>query len=529
MDRRRLVTLIVALFAFTACATPTADYGQGGSINVSAAQATYVAAANVATAQAAQAQHTAVAQAEAERAWATAVAQSTRDTITLTAESVSIRATVQALDVVSTREAIASNATATAVSMVAEVERRIVSDEAARLAIQREKDRAAVQQGRIWSIVWQVVSVLVGVGLAAVGVAFAYATFQRTKPIIVRRSATAEADVLVYTNGGYRQLAPQRPMQTAGLLPAGDEVTAGARELPALPEGHVLIAGNTRSGKTTALRAVAKTRENVVILDPHYRPGTWPGLRVVGGGRDYESIQTFMAYMMDELRDRAQMRAMGGPDAPPLTVMTDEMPSITAALGNNANGVWQAWLREGWKFGLFFIIGTHSTRVKTLGIEGEGDVLVNFANVILLGKVARNEYPELVAGMQRPAVLIPAYDDPYPVVIPYDPAEDPDSPYFGQESAPPLITRPAPPQNNLPRPMTQAERDGRLLEPHLDRLTSPTNAGRVLGQLKGMLAEGVNPSAEMIDEARAALEWRVRNLGCEKARAVLEKARVRPS
>ena len=132
--------------------------------------------------------------------------------------------------------------------------------------------------------------------------------------------------------------------------------------------------------------------------------------------------------------------------------------------------------------------------------------------------------------MQRPAVLVPAYEDPYPVVIPYDPAEDPDSPYFGQDNGggdAPLITRPAPPRNNLPRPMTQAERDGKLLEPYLGQLTSPTNAGRVLGQLKGMLAEGVNPSAEMIEEARAALEWRVRNLGCEKAQAVMEKARTR--
>jgi len=403
--------------------------------------------------------------------------------------------------------------------MAAQVEQRLVADEAARLAIQRERERVAVRRDELWSAIWPVLVVVAAFAGLVVALAMAYAIYQRTRPVIIQRAAGYAPDVLIYSNGGYRQLASPRPMEAAGLLPAGNG--AHGRELPGLPEGHVLVAGPTRSGKSTALRAIAKERANVVVLDPHGSPGAWPNARMIGSGRDYESIATFMAYMMDELRDRAQMRAQGGEMPPPLTVLTDEMPSITAALGNNTNGVWQAWLREGWKFGLFFIVGTQSLRVRTLGIEGQGDVLDNFASVLVLGKLARQEFPELTQEQARPAVLMPAHEPPYAVVVPYQPEEDPNNDHAPQGTP----TIPQPRRERLPRPVTQAEHDGRLLEPHLESCTSPTNAARVLGQLKGVLAEGVNPSAEMVQEARDALLWRVRFLQCEKAQAVLDRAR----
>jgi hypothetical protein len=526
MDRQRpVLILLIALFVLVACAP--AQTGSGGYVpgpDVNAAQATYAAAVAQATAQA----RTDYMQATAVAAQSTAVAQSTRDMVTLTADAVSLRITMQAVDASSTRESIASNATATAVARVAQMEQRLIDDEAMRLSIQREKERVQIRNDELWAAIWPVLVVALAFVGAVLALAMAYGIYQRTRPIIIRRSETAEPDVLIHSNGGWRQLTAPRRMEGAGLLEAGTAVN-GVRELPSMPDGHVLIAGPTHSGKSTALRAIAKTRENIVVLDPHHRPGDWPNAQVIGGGRNFDAIAAFMAYMMDELNDRAQMMSVGDVIPPPMTVITDEMPAIAAALGQNTSVVWQSWLREGWKFGLFFIVGTQSLRVKTLGIEGQGDVLQNFANTLVLGKLAREEFPELVGGLERPAVLMPSHEPPYPVVIPYNPTEDPKSGAFGQAGGGPAITRPAPPQNNLPRPITQAERDGRLLEPYLDTLTSPTNAGRKLGELKGMLAEGVNPSAEMIEEARSALEWRVRNLGCDKAQRVLDKARTRVS
>jgi len=102
-----------------------------------------------------------------------------------------------------------------------------------------------------------------------------------------------------------------------------------------------------------------------------------------------------------------------------VTVATDEMPAIVSALGGEIGDVWREWLREGRKVGLFFVVSTQSTRVKTLGIQGEGDLLENFSYVLALGKVAASEYPDLVRGMERPAVIRTA-TGARPVIIPHE-------------------------------------------------------------------------------------------------------------
>jgi hypothetical protein len=89
-------------------------------------------------------------------------------------------------------------------------------------------------------------------------------------------------------------------------------------------------------------------------------------------------------------------------------------------------------MREGRKFGLYMAVVSQSTRVRTLGIEGEGDLLENFRHVLLLGKAAVSQYPELVAKLERPAVLRSGHNAPQPVIIPYDPRRDPDAPQFQQ-------------------------------------------------------------------------------------------------
>jgi hypothetical protein len=42
---------------------------------------------------------------------------------------------------------------------------------------------------------------------------------------------------------------------------------------------------------------------------------------------------------------------------------------------------------------MFFVVSTQSTRVRTLGIRGEGDLLENFNYVLVLGKLAVNPIP----------------------------------------------------------------------------------------------------------------------------------------
>lgn len=190
--------------------------------------------------------------------------------------------------------------------------------------------------------------------------------------------------------------------------------------LPTMPDGHVMVAGPTGAGKSNAIRAILTGRPNVVVLDPHAAPGNWNTPNVVGAGRDFPAIQGFMTWMLQELDRRAKLMAQGQKQFDTLTVATDEMPAIAQELGRGPAIVWRQWVREGRKFGLFFVVSTQSTRVKTLGIEGEGDLLENFKYVLLLGETAVGEYPELSQGMPRPAVL-KTLQGAQPVIIPHMP------------------------------------------------------------------------------------------------------------
>lgn len=199
-----------------------------------------------------------------------------------------------------------------------------------------------------------------------------------------------------------------------GQLPAGrPRVDAQAAEAPAeepipLPRirhGHVLVAGETGSGKSTALLSLLAARRRVVVLDPHSAGGDWGAAQVIGAGRNFEAIREYMGEMGRMLRERYEERADGQLDFEPLTVAVDEMPAIVGAIGREIETTWREWLREGRKVGLFLALSTQSTRVRTLGIEGERDLLENFSCVLVLGDLARQEYGPLVEGMERPAVL----------------------------------------------------------------------------------------------------------------------------
>lgn len=189
-------------------------------------------------------------------------------------------------------------------------------------------------------------------------------------------------------------------------------------DLPEIKEGHVLLAGETGSGKTTAMMAVLLPRQNVTILDPHDSGSTWGNSRVIGAGRNFEAISNYLMVMQKELETRFSQRANGRENFVPLTVATDELPSIISAIGKDFGIVWRAWIREGRKVGLFVVMATQSTRVQTMGIKGEGDLLENFNYIITLGKVAQTVYKDLVEGMERPAV-IHSVDGIFPVRIPY--------------------------------------------------------------------------------------------------------------
>lgn len=191
--------------------------------------------------------------------------------------------------------------------------------------------------------------------------------------------------------------------------------------LPQVRHGHVMVAGETDAGKSSAARVLLAARRRVVVLDPHsVGSSDWGSAPVIGAGRDFEAIREYMAEMRRLLHERYEQRAAGQIEFDPLTVAVDEMPAIVGAIGRDIETVWREWLREGRKVSLFLMLCTQSTRVKTLGIEGERDLLENFSYVLVLGDLARQEYGPLVVGMERPAILR-TRGRVRPVVIPQAP------------------------------------------------------------------------------------------------------------
>lgn len=433
------IIIILASFSFVACApagtpgvpgyavtSPYSDTPTPYAVGVSQAEATYQAAAQQAQIAAQQATNEAMQLTRqsgeataAAQAITTGTAQAVAQAQTATAESLAVRVTEYAISAQATSGAISVQATGTAVAQIAQAEQRLIEDEARRLALQREQEQAALEYQRrintlkpyLWGgLVFAVVIVAIG---------FTYRLYQRSRPVVI--NDVSGPRVLVPANS-YQVLSsparrPALPQPHAMLEAPATPVT-----LPPMTQGHILIAGETGSGKSTAMLAALKRRQHVIVLDPHDDNATWGQAQVVGGGRDFQAIGEYMEQMKHLLSDRYAQRAQGQKQFDPLTVATDEMPAIVAALGRGIDETWRMWLREGRKVGLFFVVSTQSTRVKTLGIKGEGDLLENFNYVVLLGKVAAGAYPDLVQGMERPAI-IRTVDGARPVTIPYEPPQ----------------------------------------------------------------------------------------------------------
>lgn len=146
------------------------------------------------------------------------------------------------------------------------------------------------------------------------------------------------------------------------------------------------ILGNSGSGKTQLAKYLANAvgAAQILVLDPHADPEDehypWNGLTVIS---DKPAILKQLDILLQLLDQR---------DKTPLVIIADEYPAIRAyakKVGSDvANEFILRYGSEARKFKKLPIFISQSGNVKSIGLDGQGDFLENFA-LIRLQKIAR--------------------------------------------------------------------------------------------------------------------------------------------
>lgn len=176
---------------------------------------------------------------------------------------------------------------------------------------------------------------------------------------------------------GHANQSPNTPL----LLPSTVENIPDL--LPILDKAQrVLIKAASNGGKTTLLQHIADRRHgSVIVLDSQSYPDKWPGkCKVVGTGSDHAAISValdnLIELMVKRYREIGEGLVKEG-EHPRLTVIIDEWMAIVSECPN-ASDVIRRLLTESRKAAFSVFIGSHSERVKALGLDGRGDLRDGF-------------------------------------------------------------------------------------------------------------------------------------------------------
>lgn len=146
-------------------------------------------------------------------------------------------------------------------------------------------------------------------------------------------------------------------------------------------EPHRLIIGHTEGGKTTLIHTMAMhwaaDGQRVIVFDPDSAPGQWPRCTVAGHGDNYEAISQGLVIVAREVSRRRSARAEGVRQFRPVHIVIDEVQDVIGEVPE-AMPVIESLARRGRKIGMHLTLGVQDKQVKTLGLEGKGDLRKNF-------------------------------------------------------------------------------------------------------------------------------------------------------
>jgi hypothetical protein len=234
------------------------------------------------------------------------------------------------------------------------------------------------------------------------------------------------------------------PMALPASSPAADESEAIAffdwQLIQTKPDkyAHLAIVGGTGDGKTTLTQSLLQfLGEKVIAIDPHWRPGNYPGIPTVAKGRNYGSYPAdaiafedllagadcsyteAIATIHAEMDRRYKLVEKGQSVGERYSFIFDEYTTFAGVHPKCSKGEVLSLIREARKVGLRLILLVHSDLLKDFHWQGQGAArkslrwcrLGEFAKTfakgqkdeILLSWVESQNYPILVEDM--PAIL----------------------------------------------------------------------------------------------------------------------------
>lgn len=177
--------------------------------------------------------------------------------------------------------------------------------------------------------------------------------------------------------------------------PLNNSQFSGFEQLLTIKTAHTNVLGATGDGKSVYARAVMAFRASidnqsqVLVIDPHFKYGSWPSeLSVYGKGRNYDEIKLVLKALLIELSNRYERYATEDIEFPELTIFVDEVPAIATHCKQEWTEFVSQISAEGRKVNMRLITMSQSNLVELFGVKGRSDVLKNFTEVAL-GSFAR--------------------------------------------------------------------------------------------------------------------------------------------
>ncbi|HNB55060.1 MAG TPA: hypothetical protein PK530_24130, partial [Anaerolineales bacterium] len=205
-------------------------------------------------------------------------------------------------------------------------------------------------------------------------------------------------------------LMPQQPLPQPQKVAPNSSIAAGRRTsiykgltaLPALLGYQIVIYGPTGSGKSSVIKALLLARQDadVIILDPHYAPGSWPSrVTIAGAGLNWGAIDQAIDVVHTEMQVRYQTLAhtpAGQAHFKPLILAVDELSALTGHIPDAGKRLFDL-AQQGRKVQVWLMLTPHSTEVEQMGAQGRGDARENFAYVEMPFVPAEDKYkPRIV-------------------------------------------------------------------------------------------------------------------------------------